>query len=301
MTTISRIFGRRLGVAAAIVLAVTAALAWGEDVELEENEDDVVVENGFAFGDENFDMWLFGNNAARGGRGRDTIAAQLSLQIHEIDRRCTLTEAQKTKLLLAGQGDIKRFYDRVAEAKKTFDRLKNDRNKIGEVFQEIQPLQARINAGIFGDGAFFAKCVAKTLTTAQVDEYTRATRERRAYRYRAKVELTVAMLDDAVGLTADQRARLVDLIVDQTTPPRIFGQNDTHYVIYQVSLLPEDKLKAILDAAQWRAARRLVQNARGMEAVFRNLGMLDEPVAAVLDAAQPREAAPPVRRGMSGK
>ena len=68
----------------------------------------------FTINEVNFNQWAFG------GRGdantiRQRLDSVLTLKVEEVERACSLTEAQSKKLRLAGRGDIKRFSDRVDE------------------------------------------------------------------------------------------------------------------------------------------------------------------------------------------
>jgi hypothetical protein len=49
---------------------------------------------------------------------RERFESQLALEIADIDRACTLTAAETKKLRLAGQGDIKRFFNRYEGSEK---------------------------------------------------------------------------------------------------------------------------------------------------------------------------------------
>ena len=53
-------------------------------------------------------MLVGGTDAAR-----FRLETILAARVDKIARQCGLTEVQKKKLLLAGRGDIKRFFDRV--------------------------------------------------------------------------------------------------------------------------------------------------------------------------------------------
>ena len=114
------------------------------DLETQEPEEpDVAVpaQPVFVLNDAQFDSWAFG------GKWPDTtirskLDSLLTMQIDEIDRNSTLTEAQRNKLRLAGSGDIKRFVDRVEEKRSQLIGRKVDQNKINELYQQIQPLQA---------------------------------------------------------------------------------------------------------------------------------------------------------------
>ena len=115
--------------------------------------------------DDQFDQWVFGG--PRNSRaGRNKLDSLLTLQVDDVARVCRLSEPQKKKLLLAGRGDIKRFFEKVEEKRKKFDKVKTDQNKIGEIYQELVPLQAVLNSGLFNEGSFYSK----TLKTVLSDE-----------------------------------------------------------------------------------------------------------------------------------
>ena len=287
---------RRLLWAAVLLAAVAtapAARAQGWDDE-EEGEAEVVMNPHMAvYSDEQFDQWVFG-----GGKNLATVRTStdslLAMQIEEIDRACGLTEAQKTKLRLAGRGDLKRFFDVYDEKKRKFQTLKNDQNRINEVFQEIQPLQATIAAGPFGEGSIFAKTIGKTLDPPQAERFEKVANEKRTYRYRARVELAVNLLDNYVGFTADQRHRLASVLAEETRAPKKFGRYDYQVVILQASKLPEAKLRPIFpDDAQWRKVRRQMDQVKGLELYLKNNGFLpaDAPAKPKADA-KPAGAAP---------
>ena len=85
-----------------------------------------------------------------------------------------------------------------------------------------------------------------------------------SYRYRARVDLAMELLNNSVGFTDEQRQRLVKLLAEETQPPRRLGQNDYYAVLYLMASLPEAKVKPIFDDVQYRSLRRQLDQARGM-------------------------------------
>ena len=81
-------------------------------------------------------------------------------------------------------------------------------------------------------------------------------------------------IDKALGLSDLQRGRLVELLEQETQPPQRFGQADFWYLMYQMTRLPEAKLKAILDEPQWRLLSRQFMQARGMEPWLKSNGLI---------------------------
>jgi hypothetical protein len=196
------------------------------------------------------------------------------LQVDDVGRACKLSEIQKRKLILAGKGDIKRFLDKVDEKRKKFEKVKTDQNKVNEIYQELQPLQVTLNSGLFTEGSLFSKTLKKTLEGEQATHYDQIAREKRLFRYRAKVELAVASLDQSVGFSDAQRRKLVDVILSETTAPIRYGQYDYWVVMYQAGRIPESKLRPMFDEQQWTFLKRQLDQMRGMGQWLRNAGML---------------------------
>jgi hypothetical protein len=243
--------------------------ARGQDDPEDEPEIIVQPQPAFEMSDDNFDQWVFG-----GGRnaqtGRRRLESLLNLQVEDVDRTCGLTEDQKKKLTLAGRGDIRRFFVQVDEKRRKFQLVKRDQTKIGEVFQEIQPLQATLNSGLYNEQSFFSKAIRKTLTPEQSAKYEVALREKMLFKYKAKVDLAIATLDRSVGLRFEQRKQFAKLLMEETQPPKRFGQYDYYVILLQASNLPEAKIKPIFNEQQWRLLNRQFQNAKGLETFLKN-------------------------------
>jgi hypothetical protein len=291
---------------ARLLLASTALMVLGtgraanaqEEVEV---EDAVVVQAQpvFMVNDQNFDQWIFGN-VGGADRVRSRLVSLLTLKVEDVDRACRLSETQKEKLELAGRGDIKRFFDRVDEKRRKFVNVRHDQNQFQEIIQEIQPLQQSVQGEPFGDGSLFGKTLKKTLSGDQAARYAKAAADKRQFRYRAKVALAVAMLDNAVGFTAEQRRRFMAVLLEETKPPKIYSQYDYQVVMVQAARLPEEKLKPIFDDAQWQVLNRQFQQARGMEQFLRNHGFLPD-AAPGANPAGPDPPAVRIRRGFGGR
>jgi hypothetical protein len=239
---------------------------------------DVQAENGFMMQEANFDQWIFqGSGNAANGRAR--INSHLKLKLDELDRVCVLTEAQKQKLTLAARGDMKRFFDQVEEVRRKFLAVKNDQNGFNQLWQEISPLQQKQAAGLFGETSMFAKTVRKTLTDEQQAKYRTVVESRRRFRYRATIEVSLISLGNTVALRHDQHEALLKLMVEETQPPHIFGQYDNYVVMYEMSKLPPQKLKGLLDERQWKLLQQQFNQARGLEAHLIQNGIIDQPKA----------------------
>lgn len=278
MRAFDRSWWLRLLLATALVAAFgSGRTCWSQavDVEVEEEADVAVQPNQavFMMTDDQFDQWVFGG--PRNSRaGRNKLDSLLTLQIDDVARMCALSEDQKKKLQLAGRGDIKRFFDLVEEKRQKFQKVKQDQNKVGEIYQELVPLQVALNSGLFGDGSIYAKTIRKVLSDEDDARYQKVIEDKSRFRYRAKVELVVAQLDQSVGFRDEQRRKLVELIVSETQPPTRFGQYDYYLVMYQAGKIAEAKLKPLFEDRQWALLTRQLNQMRGMEQFLRTQGLL---------------------------
>jgi len=224
--------------------------------------------------EESFDQMVFqGSPDAATGRAR--IVAHLKLKLEEVNRVCTLNPDQTTKLSLAGQGDIKRFLDQVEALRVKFLEIRNDQNRMNQFWQQVAPLQQKQTAGLFGESSIFAKTLSKTLTDDQRNKYRGLVDERRMFRYRAMIEVSLINMDETVALRRDQHEALTKLMLEQTKPPLAFGQYDSHYVMYAMAKIPSQKIQPLLDATQWKQLQQQIQQSRGMEGFLAQNGVID--------------------------
>jgi hypothetical protein len=283
MTDRQRLIGRLLTAAAILVIVGGGACARAQDDGEEEeapNPIPAVRMHAFVMNDDQFDQWVFGNmGLGTAGSARNRLDSLLTLNVDDLERTCGLTPVQKKKLLLAGRGDIKRFFDRVEEIRQRFTKGQNDQNQFAQLWQEVQPLRNAYHAGFFGEDSIYAKALKGTLTPDQVEKHEAVVLDRTLYRYWARVDLAMELLNNEVGFTDDQRRQLVKLLHEETKPPRRLGQNDYYVVLYQLSRIPEDKIKPVFEDVQWRFLKRQLDQGRGMEMFLKQNGFVpgDEP------------------------
>jgi hypothetical protein len=284
MRSFVRLFGTFVLAATMLALAGAGTVAFAQDDDdliddmhagPGQNEGRVVVRNMQSI-NVNIDAWVYGNR--RNGSGEGRLVSLLKTKADELARMTGLSETQKQKLLLAGEGDVRRFVDRVDEIKLKHQATEFTQVEWQKIFEEIRPLQIELRSGLFRDDSLFGKTLRKALTADQVARYEEAQRDRRLFQYRASVEMTVMQLGNALGLRDDQRKRLVQLMMDQTEPPQTFGQQDQYVVLVQMSGLPEESLKPLFDAGQWRALERQLENSARMLPRLRRNGVLIDKV-----------------------
>lgn len=260
----------------ALFLGLSAGLgAHAQDADDDEPEVAQQARPVFVLNEPQFAQWAFGAQDTSAVRSR--LESFLTIKIEAIDRACGLTEAQKNKLRLAGKGDIKRLWDRVEEKKRKYLNVPHDQEKINEIVQDLQPLRTIASGEPFTEGTFFAKTLHSMLTGDQLARFESAARDKALFRYRAKVDLVIATLDQMAGFSEKQRQELRQLVLEETQPPQKFGQYDYQVAFIQIARLPEEKLKGLFDDTQWRVLKRRLDQARAMEQALINNGALPGP------------------------
>ena len=263
------------------VLALSARPARAQIGDEDEPETPNQATNGqnFQMNEANFDAWVFNGQQPAGG-GREFFAAQLKFEFEELGRICQLNKDQEAKLRLAAAGDLKRFFVLYDAKKEAFLAVRNDPQKFGEFYSQLQPLIQKSQRGLFGPGSLFAKSTRATLTPEQAARLDVVLRERDAFRYRAQVELAIGMLSGPLGLTDEQGRRFAELLLAEPAPGRRITQNSLSVVMFRASKLDQAKLRPIFDEAQWRAVKAQMNRAEQMEAMLIAEGALDPIVAA---------------------
>jgi hypothetical protein len=223
----------------------------------------------FVMDENNFNGWLF-----QGTAQVPNEESEVTLMVEAIDRTCHLTAEQKDKLRLAGHGDYARFDQKVNDLRSECIGKTYDQKEIQELYQKFQPLTQQYQAGMLGADSLFSKVVNQLLAPEQREEYEAAEAERRKTRHAAKVRLFVAILEQSCPLKASQRDAMVDLLLKETQPALRSSEYDWYVVIVQAAKIPDSKLKPILDQAQMTYVKKITGQARGMEAMLRQMGVL---------------------------
>jgi hypothetical protein len=248
------------------------------------------VVNGVQNHEQQFDQLLFGRF---GGAGvyRNRLESALSLKLDDVERITGITPSQKRKLLLAGRGDIKRFFDKVDEAKR-LSANPGANARFNNIWQAVQPLQMELNTGMFDDSSLLAKTITHTLENDQLTRYDEVLRERKRDRYRTSVGWFVVRMDKELGLDHEQREKLLALMMAETKPPKRFGQNDYWFMMSQAARISESSLKPIFDDIQWKLVSRQLLQARSMRPFLEANGV-------VLDDDNKKTARAPARPAMA--
>jgi hypothetical protein len=269
-----RISGSVLRVVMVLAMGGTAQPARAQD-EPEEERNNPQPQPVFIISDQEFERWVFGPQ-----RDADTVRrlleSRLKSRIEYIDHLHGITKDERKKLQLAGQGDIKRFFDRVEEARKQLRLAAADRIQFDRAVRDLRALSNHYESGIFNDQSMSAKTLKRILKQKPATQAERDRGARRISLYQSRLEWVALTLQKSLFLSDQQRQRLLTLLLEETRPPQQFGPFDYFGIVFQASELPESKLRPIFDDNQWRALRREFDNAKRLENMLRDNGYLPE-------------------------
>jgi hypothetical protein len=196
----------------------------------------------------------------------------LADRLDELQVMYELSEAQRKKLELAGRGEVKSFTDQFDSAlRKLADAGSADATQ--ELVVELNELR-QSQKRLFADGSRFSKVLARTLSQEQVTRNERLVRNPGFLRYRKAVTVAVRTLAGLVNMGRTERLELSRLILTETTPPHKFGRSDYAFVMFQISRLPETRLKEIIPETHWSTFKWQITPWAGSEAFLKNDGFV---------------------------
>ncbi len=218
--------------------------------------------------------WIFGDS--NGAQAQQRVDSILTLRLDCIERAGGLSKAQIEKLRLAGRADAARFLRKVDAIKAEYKGVDINvwNQKIQDMWQKVQPLQAEFNAGLLGDKSLFQKVLEGMSRSDSSAPFVRQERERKKFRWQTEIELAVAGFEMGVPLTEVQRRKLLDLLFKELKPPQKFGDQNLYVVFYLAGKLDRGKLKPIFDDAQWRSVEEMFRRMEGLETHLRQQGYI---------------------------
>jgi hypothetical protein len=191
---------------------------------------------------------------------------------------CNLTEAQMAKLRLAGRGDIKRFLDRLDGIARILGDRQTNFDELRKAERELTEAANALENGFFREDSLFYKVLARQLNQEQFGDREKALTELNRRRYEKLVSQAVNTMQGILGLTDQQRAKLTDLLLGNTLPPRRFGKaSDIAVVLFQASKIPDELIRPVFSDAQWRTMSAWLsryKNGAGLEGALRIHGFI---------------------------
>lgn len=284
-------------------LLTIGSAAMARDESDEDEAAPVVGERQFVISEQQFDQMVFGGQQmvqravvvprANGAQAvevvqnmvvqnsvadfRKRMEATAVAEIEGIDRRVSLTDAQKKKLKLAARGDIEQIVCRAAELRPKLTAKPMNQQKYVELMRELQPLRMTQQFGVIGENSLFRKTLRHTLTDEQRVRWQALERERQRTVIESAI-LTWERMTNGVKIPVDSRQRFVDVLVEYGDLPETRHTYITYVVLVEAGKL-EDRLKPILHEEVWKKLQTQITQAKQIEATLRRSGQWPERAA----------------------
>lgn len=197
------------------------------------------------------DDGLLGLVGIDGSGARERFKVQLALRLDDLMRTCQLTAAQQEKVRLAAGVDDRRFFSAAESLGQRMLQAHDDQRAMQAIWPDVTQLQERLIGGMYGDKSFCGKSLHAVLSPEQEKQRTELAAERARMRYRTGLESVLTRMDDAVGFSDEQYTAIVQLVLNETSPPES-GLYDTATVMEQIKKVPAGKLQAVLGERQWK-------------------------------------------------
>ena len=220
---------------------------------------------------QNIDAWAF-NQHGNALQARKFLDRQLKAKIGNYTEQFKLSSQQEEKLTMAGQSDIAAYFAEIEVIRSEFGDNVNQA-EFQKVWQRVQPLQMRMQVGLFSKDSLLAKVIHRTLDQQQRVQHEARERERLEFAYRAAVKLTLSELEKTVSLLADQRNQILELLV-KTDPPKVGGQYINYFVLYRLAQARQE-LNEILKPGQQKAIAQTLNQGQAMAQFLKQNGFID--------------------------
>ncbi len=262
----------------------------------------VAGERQFVITEEQFDQMVFGGRQAtvrvvqpvqvvQGVKGKQQIVvavqpaemdfrkrmeAAVVTEIQAVDRRVSLTDAQKKKLKLAARGDIAQLVERAAELRPKLTAKPMNQQEYVELMRELQPLRMSQQFGIISESSLFRKTLQGTLTDQQRTLWRAVQRERqKAIIEAAFAQMNAQQTHIGIKLTGESREKLTALILEHGRLPQSVGPYGQYIVLLEANLL-RDRVKPLLSVEEWDRFESQVGQAKRYVPTLESYGLWTE-------------------------
>jgi hypothetical protein len=202
---------------------------------------------------------------------RTQMENALTIEIDYLARECSLSEAQKKKLQLAGRGDIVQFLDRVADLRRKYAGVGMSLQQYQDVMNELQiASSASANFSTFQGTSLFQKTLRKSLNDEQRAQYQVVERNRKIRAIESALA-TWSRGSTGITLSEESRRKLMDTLVTHGHIPTSQHPYGRYIVMLEIGRL-EKLVKPLLTESEWESMRARINSARQLEPTLRRSG-----------------------------
>ena len=196
-----------------------------------------------------FERWIFQEIDSR-EMPMSVLQEQIALEIARILSVIDLSDEQIRLLRLAGSGDIKRFYDRMAQVRRQVVAMSQDQKDGGRAHGLTTPLRAELRKGLFGADSLFQKVVATSLNDQQTAALQQHLSRLDKLQTESAARTFVAKIGCHLPLTSVQRTNLTRVLLDNV---KSVGNNSPHQfyvVLHRFISIPREQYETFFDENQ---------------------------------------------------
>jgi len=226
-----------------------------------------------------FNRWIF-SSMQNPENARKRLNDRVEMEIHRIELTTDLRADQKAKIRLASKGDIKRFFDDVADAQRQFKEMQAEgeinQGNMNEVYQLAMPLQRRLSQGLFSKDSLLRKTARACVDDLQAKMLRERDEQLLQRRTQAIIKYVIANMNRQIPMLHRQREQLTNLLNDKVKIKDPSNVYSTNIVLFRLSELPREKITAIFDETQMKAIETQFAQAAAMQQQLKQMGVLDD-------------------------
>jgi hypothetical protein len=217
------------------------------------------------FTEKTFDQNSFGTLTVIGAERK--CHESLQAQIELLEKAVEISDVQRSKLELAGQIDIERFFASYEDIKRKFKFGSMPRNEwqaaIARMQAEAKPIKEKYEAGIHDESSLLAKTMTKTLDADHLTSVRTLHQVRANRTYANYIRYTLAFIDPKIPLTKLQRDTITELMLRKTTPPDSYGSSlqPAYRVLSRMARI-EDQIRDLFSDQEWAVIGELIKRAK---------------------------------------
>jgi hypothetical protein len=209
-------------------------------------------------------------------------------RLARIDAICGLTDAQRRKLRLAMESDVRRLAEEIEPVRTKYAGVvvnlsdQEGQRKWQELQQDVQRCR-QLFQGLFDEESLFVKVLPTTLDAEQQARLTAEIAARRSYRWRAIVAGAIRKYDDILGLDQGQYDEIEKLLLEREPPLRVEGpvnrnamQAQQMLVFMVLSEVEAKRLQSVVSDRQWQVLAQLANQGKAMRSHIEAQGLLEK-------------------------
>ncbi len=217
-----------------------------------------------------------------------TIRKLGDARLARIDAACGLSEAQRRKLRLAMESDMRRLAEEIDAERRKYQGVEvnfadQDGQRRWQQFQQdVQRCRERLQTLLDAD-SLFMKVLPTTLEPAQYARLTAETDTRREALWKGLVAAAMLKLNDLLGLDQVQYDAVEKLLLDRRPPLRLEGfasrqnQHAQQMLVFMVlSDIDGERLRAGVSERQGKMLAQFAAQGKAMRSFIEAQGLLEK-------------------------